>query len=207
MSAGFQSRSYLLRGITVPASQAAAEVARFNIKNGGQLNLKVDVYVGQVTSGGTPKLQDSNGYEIWNTVKTGSGLSASTDITVTPDYTTGTFTATAHGLANGTWVALNSTGTVPGGLDSEARYYVQNATTNTFQLSSGQTGAVLPVSFSDNGSGTIIVTAVTVATLALNVNVAGDQAVMPLRPNGRVVITTTSGQVVQVMDVRLGQSY
>lgn len=207
MSAGYNARSVLKRGIAVPASQATAAIATVALNNGGELNIKVDCFIGQVASTPVLKLQDSMGYDIWTTVKTGSALSASTDITVTPDFTTGIFTATSHGLSNGNWVALNSTGKNPGGLDAQEKLFVQNATTNTFQLARAQPVGSLPASFSDNGSGTITVTLVTVSTLALNVNVAGDQAVMPLRPTGRVIATTTGGQTVQVLDVRAAQHY
>lgn len=206
MSAGHQTKSALIRAVSVPASQTLAPAAMFGVSNEGRLNLRVDCYLGKVA--GTPSLvlQDTNGHSIFSTIKT-NVLAASTDITVTPDYTTGTFTAASHGLANGTLVALNSSGAIPGNLDSFVRYFVLNATTNTFQLGLVGTGSALPVSFSSNGSGTITVTAATVSTFSLNVQVAGDQAVLPLRPNARIAVTTAAGQTVQLLDVRYGNCY
>lgn len=206
MSTGYQSRSYGNHGVPVPASQTNAPICSFAINNENRLNIKADVYLGQVASTPVLKLQDSNGWGIWNDVKS-TTLSASTDITVTPTAATGLLTAAAHGLTNGQLVTINSTGKVPGGLIPGTRYFVFSATTSTFQLGLRPSDAAPINAFSDVGSGTITVTAATVATFALNVNVSGDQAVMPLRPNGRLVATTSGGQTVQVLDFRLGYTY
>lgn len=207
MSAGHNSRTTLHTSVIVPASQALGEVTRFQVNNENRLNFRLDVYLGQVA--GTPvlKLQDTNGHEIWTTQKTSSALSASTDVTVTPDFTTGIFTATAHGFAESALVVLNSSGTVPGGLRVGAKYYVRLIDANSFYLSTHQVVGNLPVGYNDNGSGTITATLVTLTSMTLNVQVAGDQASLPLRPNARLVATTTGGQTVQVVDVRFGQTY
>jgi hypothetical protein len=206
MASGHQSRTALIRGVQIPASQTLTQATAFGISHENRLNCKLDLFLGQVS--GTPTIywQDSNGHGVWNTIKS-SALSASTDITVTADYTTGTFTAASHGLTNGQLVGLSSSGFVPGNLDPQTRYFVTNATLNTFQLSVSQTGSMLPASFSDNGSGTITVTAATVLTLSVNVQVSGDQTVLPLRPTSRIAVTTNGGQAVQLLDVRFGNSY
>lgn len=209
MATGYQTRSQVSKPVQVPASQSAFEVCRFGINNEGQLNLKVDIYVGKVAAGGTPtlKLQDQSGWEFWNDVKSSSALTASTDKTLTPDYTTGFFTSASHGYNNGDMVALSSTGRLPGGLDQgTGRFWVCNKTTNTFQLTRSLQNGSLPVSFTDNGSGTLTSSAVRVITIALNVEVAGDQAVMPLRPQGRVVGVTGASDAIQVVDLRYGNN-
>lgn len=43
--------------------------------------------------------------------------------------------APAHGFSDGQQVILYSTGTLPTGLDTLASFYIMNATTDTFQLS------------------------------------------------------------------------
>jgi hypothetical protein len=207
MGAGHAVKSYLNKGVTIPASQALGEVCRFAIENEGRLNFKVDVYLGKVTSTPLLRLQDSTGYEFWNTVKSGSALSASTDVTVTPDYTTGVLAAVAHGFADAQLIVLNSSGAVPGSLLQGNRYFVRLLTANTFSISTQQTAGSIVTGFTDNGTGTITATAVTLSTLSVNVEVAADQAAMPLRPTGRLVATTTGGQAVQVVDVRIGQVY
>lgn len=208
MSAGHQVKSYKT-GRTVPVSQTAIEVVRFGIENESRLNLRVDVLLGKVTAGGTPTLilQDSTGYEFWNTVATSAALTASTDKTLIPDFNTGTITSAAHGYSNGIAVAINSTGSLPGGIQPGQVYFVVQVTTNTFKLATAQSPESFPLSFSDNGTGTITSSALRQVTFALNVEVAGDQAVMPLRPNGRLACTTGAADTVQVMDTRVCMTY
>lgn len=205
MASGHQTRSALVQNASlVPASQTLAPVANLSISHENSRNIRVDYYLGKVV--GTPSLllQDTNGLGFWSTVKSVS-LTASTQITVTPAFATGIFTATAHGLLNGQLVGLNSSGTVPGNLNSATKYFVINAAADTFQLATSAGG--LPVSFSDNGTGTVTVTAASLVSVTLNIEVSGDQAVLPLRPTARVAATTAAGQTIQVLDVRYGNSY
>ena len=53
----------------------------------------------------------------------------------TVNVTTDIITSTAHGLSNEDRVVLTTTTTLPAGLSPLTKYYVINATTNTFQLS------------------------------------------------------------------------
>jgi len=205
MASGHQTRSALVQNAAlVPASQTLATVANLGISHENSRNIRIDYYLGKVV--GTPSLllQDTNGLGFWNTAKT-SVLSASTQITVTPAFASGIFTATAHGLQNGQLVGLNSSGLVPGNLSSFTKYFVTNAATDTFQLATSIGG--IPVSFADNGTGTVTVTAASLVSISLNIEITGDQAVLPLRPTARVAATTGSGQTVQLLDVRYGNSY
>lgn len=52
----------------------------------------------------------------------------------------GTFTWAAHGLADGTAVAITTTGSLPTGVTASRVYYVVNAATNTFNLAETQGG-------------------------------------------------------------------
>lgn len=81
-----------------------------------------------------------------------AGLGPGTAITA--DQATDTFTAAAHGRSNGNILRLtNSGGALPAGLSGTGtRYYVVNATTNTFQLANSPGG--VPLAISDNGTGT-----------------------------------------------------
>ena len=215
---GYQVRRALARGVTIPASQTAAPVTTQNISDNMRTNLVIDIYLGQVASTPSLLLQDSTGYGIWNTVKSASA-SASTDKTVSAVApTTGTLTIASHGYMNGQLVAINSSSRVPGGLDSQLPYYVANATTNTFQLAPvGPTNGVNPISnsmsqsafgsFIDAGAGTITISAVQVLTIRANVEVAGDQSVMPIRPLGRIACTTSGSQTCQVLLVNSGYVY
>lgn len=74
---------------------------------------------------------------------------------------TGTFTATvatdrinitSHGLINGNIVTFTTSNTLPGGLSAGTVYYVINATTNDFQVSTTESGA--SVTITTTGTGT-----------------------------------------------------
>ncbi|MGN6136727.1 MAG: hypothetical protein ACTHOU_19780, partial [Aureliella sp.] len=78
---------------------------------------------------------------------------ANTGPVVTADSVTNTFTSPAHGFANGNVVMISSSANVPLGLSSANRYYVVNATANTFQLANSPGGPV--INFLDNGSGVL----------------------------------------------------
>lgn len=203
MSAGHQPKSYLPLGVTAPAG-ATTSITRLTIDNEMRLNLVVDFYLGKVTSTPTLKLQDSTGFDTWSDAKS-LALSASTDQTVI--VSGNTWTAAAHGYVAGQMVVINSTGNMPGGYPAGTRAFIQAPTTNTFRLSTGTDPRAAPILTTDSGTGTLTVTAMTLVTMRLNVNIAGDQAVMPLRPQGRIVAVCTGGQTAQVLDVRTGYTY
>jgi hypothetical protein len=196
-------------GVTIPASQTNAPVTFIPVTATSRLSLVVDVYVGKVAAGGTPtvKLQDSTGQNIWSDVKASASITASTNTTVTLNTSTSVFTAASHGFTDGQLVALNSTGTLPGTFAPGEAVYIQNSTTNTFQLSYQQGVGSLPVSASQAGSGTLTVTPVRVVTIRVNNAVTADQAVLPLRPVARLVATTGASDSIQVISVSVGASY
>jgi hypothetical protein len=207
MSTGHQVRHYLGKAVSVPVSQTDAPIAGFAINDAMRLNIKIDVILGVVTGAGTLQLEDSTGFAFWNLIKTATPA-ASTQKTISAvGVTTGILTSAGHGYTQGQLITLNSTGTVPGGLLPGQRLFVTNPTTNTFQVSLHPANEAPQTSFTDAGSGTITATLATVATLAANVNVAGDQAVMPLRPLGRITATTGGSDTIQVIDVRVCYLY
>ena len=67
--------------------------------------------------------------------------------------TTDIITSNAHGLKNGDAVILTTTDTLPAGLSTLTRYYVIEATTNTFKLSLDR-GSGVAVDITDTGTGT-----------------------------------------------------
>lgn len=88
---------------------------------------------------------------LYDVIANDYGLNTGT--TFTADNTTETFTASAHGLSNDSVLEVkNSGGALPTGITANTKYYVVNATTDTFQLSASKGGAALAIS--DNGSGT-----------------------------------------------------
>ena len=61
-------------------------------------------------------------------------------------------TDAAHGFVNGDRVVLSTTGALPTGLSAGVRYYVVNATTNTYQLSLTSGGAAINTSGTQTGT-------------------------------------------------------
>lgn len=71
----------------------------------------------------------------------------------TADNTTNVFTKVSHGMSNGQAVLVNNVGgALPSGLAVNTLYYVINATTNTFQLSTSVGGSAVDIT--TNGTGT-----------------------------------------------------
>lgn len=76
-----------------------------------------------------------------------------TTVGYTANVSTDVFTATSHGLSNGTIIFFQNTGgAVPAGLSLNTPYYIITATTNTFQVSATSGGSA--VNITDTGSGT-----------------------------------------------------
>lgn len=64
----------------------------------------------------------------------------------------GVVTWPAHGFSNGTPIVLETTGTLPTGLDPATTYYVVGAAANTFSLAATPGGE--PIETTSNGTGT-----------------------------------------------------
>lgn len=100
---------------------------------------------------GTPQPWDSSSIT-WDSANPYDYVSSG--ITVTPDHTTGNFSATAHGLVAGNRVSVLAS-TMPTGLSGGIMYYILFIDVNTFQLSLTNGGAA--VAFTTNGSGVEVV--------------------------------------------------
>lgn len=77
------------------------------------------------------------------------------EFTVTADVGTDALTSASHGLTDGDDLLIRSTGTVPGGLATDTRYWVRDAATNTFKVAATQGGAAIDITSA--GTGTITV--------------------------------------------------
>lgn len=75
--------------------------------------------------------------------------------TFTADDSTDTYTASAHGLSDGTPVTVSASTSLPTGLSANTTYYVITSTTNTFQLSATYGGSAIDIS--STGTGTLTV--------------------------------------------------
>ena len=65
---------------------------------------------------------------------------------------TNTIEIVAHGFANGKQMYFTSTGTLPGGLSTNTRYYVINTSTNNFQVALTPGGAAVDITSAGTGS-------------------------------------------------------
>jgi len=82
-------------------------------------------------------------------------LGLDTGTTFTADASTDTLTATAHGLSNGDVVLFtNSGGALPGGLSTNTIYYVVNAATDTFKVSTSSGGSAVDITSAGTGTHT-----------------------------------------------------
>lgn len=103
----------------------------------------------------------SASFEVATTTQVGSIGSLAK--TVTPDFTTDTFSSTAHGFKEFQNIRITSSGTLPAGLIAGQDYLARNVTANTFQLALNGwdvdgNGNALLVNFTSNGTGTITAT-------------------------------------------------
>lgn len=99
----------------------------------------------------------------WHAWDIGSGVTV-----VTADAATDTFTAVAHGIADGTVVKFYATTTLPAGITANDSYYVVAGAADTFQVSQIAGGTALDITSA--GSGTIYVYSLaepTVETVAI----------------------------------------
>jgi len=185
---------------TVGASESEAVVSKdFRITGRGSINMRLDFYVGKVVAatGVSVGMQQSAGYDIWNSTKTTS-VTASTDKAVTGiDTGTDTLTSAGHGLSDGTAVAVSAT-SLPGGIYDTKVYYIRDSATNTFKLAESVGGAAVDIS----SAGTdVVVAALRQFSLTFQTTVAGDQTYLPLQGKARAVASTGAGDSLQLMEV------
>lgn len=64
-------------------------------------------------------------------------------------------TLTAHGLANGNKIYFTTTGALPTGLTVNTKYFIINATVNTFQLSATLGGSAINTTGTQSGTHTL----------------------------------------------------
>lgn len=163
--------------------------------------LRIDILVGRslAATGVTCTLQDSSGYGIWNTVKASSAISASTNRTCTVDDATDIITSVGHGFLDGQAIAFYTTGTMPVGLDPAKVYYVKYIDANSFYIAESAGGIIADLS--STGTGTLTASVLRVVSISLNNAVSGDQSVLPVRSQLRVVANTGAGDALQVMNI------
>jgi hypothetical protein len=179
----------------------------FHITAGGSRNIRIEAFVGKVvaSTGVTLDLETSSGFGIWESMsKAATSISSTTNKTVSSiNTTTGVITATAHGYSVGDAVAVTAAA-LPGGLSNEEIYYVKSVpSADTLTIGTTPTGGALVPS---SAGTTVLLTAVSIEQITLNVEVAGDQADMPLRAAGRIAIATGAGDSVQLLKAVVSQA-
>jgi ELWxxDGT repeat protein len=122
----------------------------------------VDPYGNLLFLGGVQGFQDLNANQgpltlaaagTYTLLVEGGVTRPGTDGIFTADAATDTLTLNAHGFNNGVTVQVsNIGGALPGGVVANTLYYIVNATTNTFKLSTTLGGAA--INLTNNGTGT-----------------------------------------------------
>lgn len=189
----------------VPASQTDFQISTSFGHTAGALQsaFRMDIHVGVVaiTTGATVKHQHTNLPGLWQDGKT-VAITASTNKSATANASTDQLTVTSHGYAENQPVVIAGTA-VPGGTEARKIYWVKVIDANTISLRPNFDSSGI-VDLTSAGS-SVTVTAVRAFSISYLPTVAGDQAHMPLRSTGRAVITTGSGDSVDVLSVIVNQ--
>lgn len=167
--------------------------AGFKISGNGARYFRYDIYVGKVAATATATLQHTSGYNFWVTTKTIS-ITASTEKTISGEsQANDTLTVTAHGYTEGQPVSADANGgTLPGGVNQGVIYYVHVIDANTIQLQQNGVGGAV-VDINGASAGTPQLSAVRCFSITFLPEVAGDQAYVPLKNLGRLLVTTGAG--------------
>lgn len=163
---------------------------------------RLDLIVGQVTVAAaiSAKHQHSNVPGLWTDAKTVS-ITASTPKSATVNPATDQLTIAAHGYVENQLVVVGGT-VLPEGSQPSTFYWVKVIDANTIQLKTANDGQVLDVT---SAGTSVTVTAARVFSITYLPTVAGDQAHMPLRSSGRIVLTTGAGDSVELLAVKMNQ--
>lgn len=183
--------------LSAATNQLLSKSAR--VTAGGSRNLRLDLYCG-IANGGTATLQHSSGFNMWTTAKTGT-FPTQAGTTATVDASTDIVTSTSHGMVQGQAFVMTSSGQMPNPLVADTVYYVQLINANSFKVGTEPTSP--GINLLSAGTGTLTVCPVTMVSIQLNVEVAGDQAVMPLKSECRLLGTGGGGGDTHVVSARL----
>lgn len=85
---------------------------------------------------------------------TGAPSAGAHSAAFTADAGTDTLTSVAHGMSNGTVIAVSSSTSLPGGLSASTIYYVIGATADTFQVSLSSGGSAVNITGAGTGTHT-----------------------------------------------------
>lgn len=99
---------------------------------------------------------DSLSYATRRYTVTSGTFPESSPQTFTADADTDVITANGHGYANGTRVRVSSTGSLPGGLSAATMYYVIDATTDTFKVSTSSGGSAVNITTAGSGTHSVV---------------------------------------------------
>lgn len=164
----------------------------------GSLHFRVSVYFGQCGARADSLiLEQTSGNNLWEPLagKTLSPVDSSgSDLSVVSvDDAAGSLQITAHGLTEGQPIVVNSPEKVPSGLEPGKIYSVSVVDVNNIRLRQSAEGDFLKLS--DVGSGSIVVTPVSVGHIVLNNGIPGDAALLPLASSVRLRVASGANQV------------
>jgi hypothetical protein len=192
------------RANTIGASLTNAAITDIfrQTAGGSVLGFRADILVGVVgvTTAITAKHQHSNLPGLWTDAKTVS-ITASTDTAATANATTDQLTVTSHGLVENQPIVISAS-SLPGNILDKTIYFTRVIDANTIQLRATLDGAIVDI----QSAGTSVkVTPVRAFSITYLPTVSGDQSHLPLRSSGQLVVTTGTGDSVDVLGVKINQ--
>jgi len=156
--------------LTTVTAPGYARQAITSVRTGSQIANNATISFGPATTTDWPEVK---GFKVMDALTNGNckyhGECINTKTIVVADPSTNKLAATAHGLTNGTRVAMrNKDGALPGGVSGSTVYFVVNASTNDFEISATQGGAAVDITSTGNGTNAIFCTAFKILQVGLD---------------------------------------
>jgi hypothetical protein len=158
---GFTSTGFQVSSTSnVAKGDAVLQTQYVTISQWNRLLAKLDIDAQLTDINYESTLELTNGESLSNTFTSLiTKLNADDDSRITQTFISGdvntgtdTITITSHGFTNGKIVRFSSAGTLPSGISAGVTYYIINAATNTFQISTIEGGSAVDIT--SGGSGT-----------------------------------------------------
>ena len=214
--AGYSTSNELKRGTAIAVGASAAETVitnEFSISEADSKNLQVRIVTtaAQEVTGITIKLQHAYADGTWEDVgqllgDTTAQIAVVSDASADSDTTTATekITMTGHGFQTGDAAYYVSSATnVITGLADDTIYYMIDSGTNDCQVATTRANAIAGTAINltqPSGGDTHYFTKSTME-LALNIENSTDEAVLPLWPTCRLVVSTGTSDIFTVSEV------
>lgn len=214
--AGYSTENMLKGASAIAVGASAAETVvskEFSISEADSKNLQIRIVAtaAQEVTGITIKLQHSYADGTWDDVGQLLGVTTAqvaivSDASADADTETSTqkITMTGHGFQTGDAAYYVSSATnVITGLTDDTIYYIIDFDSNTVKVATTRANAIAgtPITLTQPAGGDTHYFTKSTNELALNIENSTDEAVLPLWPKARVVVTTGTSDIFTVSEV------